>query len=86
MIKKTVKAKAPAKTAPAVFVAPAEHKTLSRGSEGPEVANLQRALGIDPVTGSYDFWTVVAVKEWQKASGFPATGVADPDTLAKLLG
>lgn len=86
MIKKTMKAKAPAKVGPVVDVTPAHTKVLSRGSEGPEVANLQRALCIDPVTGSYGFWTVMAVKEWQKANGLPATGVADLDTLAKLLG
>lgn len=71
--------------APAPAAAPAT-ETLRRGSSGPTVEALQKALGVSPVDGQYGFWTVAAVKTWQEANGLVADGVAGPKTLAKLLG
>lgn len=62
------------------------HSTLRRGSTGPKVEALQKALNVSPADGVYGFWTVAAVKSWQEANGLEPDGVAGPKTLAKLLG
>jgi len=71
--------------APAPAAAPAT-ETLRRGSTGPTVEAVQKALGVSPVDGQYGFWTVAAVRAWQQTNGLEADGVAGPKTLAKLLG
>lgn len=58
---------------------------LKIGSRGEEVANMQRALGIE-ADGSFGPGTRRTVKEWQAANGLKADGVAGPSTLGKLYG
>lgn len=74
----------PNQAAPAA--APATYGAMRRGSTGPAVEALQKALGVSPADGVYGFWTVAAVKAWQEKNGLEADGVAGPKTLAKLLG
>lgn len=49
-------------------------RDLRQGSQGPDVAQLQRAVG-RPDSGSFDASTTSAVKTWQAKNGFPADGV-----------
>lgn len=65
--------------------APATTTTLRRGDKGPQVVNMQRALGI-AADGDFGPGTETALKRWQAANGLTADGVAGPKTLAKLLG
>lgn len=65
--------------------APATTTTLRRGDKGPQVVNMQRALGIS-ADGDFGPGTETALKRWQAANGLTADGVAGPKTLAKLLG
>lgn len=78
---------APAATATPVkevASAPASN-VLKRGSSGPEVVKLQKALGIK-ADGSFGPGTENALKQWQTGSGLAATGVADAATLKKITG
>lgn len=56
---------------------------LKRGSSGPDVAALQKQLGI-PADGDYGPRTEAAVKAFQARSGLVADGEAGPATLAAL--
>lgn len=58
-------------------------QTLQKGSKGPEVAKLQKALKI-PADGDFGLGTKIAVVNFQKRNGLTADGVAGPDTLNKL--
>lgn len=60
--------------------------TLKRGSQGPEVARLQRELKLSPADGVFGPGTEGALKKWQAANGLKPDGVAGPSTLAKLYG
>jgi putative chitinase len=64
--------------------APASN-VLKRGSTGPDVVKLQKALGVT-ADGSFGAGTETALKQWQAGSGMTATGVADPATLKKIAG
>lgn len=59
--------------------------TLSLGSQGSEVAELQQMLGLD-VNGIFGPDTEAALKQYQSTKGLPATGVTDVATWAALLG
>lgn len=59
--------------------------TLSKGSTGPAVSELQEHLDIH-VDGLFGSDTEQAVKAFQLANGIPSTGVADTRTWAELLG
>lgn len=60
-------------------------ETLRRGSNGPSVVQLQKALGVT-ADGSFGPGTESALKAWQAKNGLTADGVAGPKTLSKLLG
>ena len=57
--------------------------TLRVGSKGPEVVELQKALGI-PADGQFGPGTATALKKWQSTNKLAADGVAGPKTLRKL--
>jgi len=57
--------------------------TLMRGSKGPEVEKLQRALGVN-VDGIFGIGTSAALKNFQRKNGLAVDGVAGPSTLSKL--
>lgn len=59
--------------------------TLRRGSQGPAVRDIQRALKID-VDGDYGPKTESAVRAFQKSNGLVVDGIAGPVTLSLLLG
>jgi putative chitinase len=59
-------------------------ETLKRGSSGPSVAALQKALGVTS-DGSFGPGTEKALKDWQSKNGLTPDGIAGPQTLAKLL-
>ena len=67
-----------------VAAAPAS-SVLKRGSSGPDVVKLQKALGVK-ADGSFGPGTETALKQWQTGSGLAATGVADAATLKKITG
>src|SRR3954451_9321252 len=64
-------------------VAPAAAQTLRRGSEGTDVATVQRALGI-PADGVFGPQTRHAVRAFQAAHGLEVDGIVGPVTLAAL--
>lgn len=57
--------------------------TLSVGDRGDDVADMQRALGLNG-DGIFGPGTKRSVKEFQQANGLTADGVAGPMTLTKL--
>jgi len=59
--------------------------TLQRGSRGPEVHAMQRALGL-VADGDFGPGTERALMGWQQRNGMTADGVAGPATLQRLLG
>ena len=56
---------------------------LKRGSKGPQVVSLQRALGI-PADGIFGRQTARAVRRFQRSRGLAVDGVAGPATLSAL--
>lgn len=56
---------------------------LRRGSRGPAVGKLQKALGIKD-DGIFGIGTAAALKNFQRANGLTPDGVAGPNTYAKL--
>lgn len=56
---------------------------LKKGSRGPEVAKLQKALRVN-ADGIFGIGTAAALKNWQRANGLRPDGIAGPNTLAKL--
>lgn len=78
------------KIAMALDIFPHERKNISAGDQGLEVYAVQAMLRVLadifqnlsrlPVTGLYDSKTENAVREFQKISGQPETGVTDPHT------
>lgn len=56
---------------------------LKKGSRGPEVAKLQKALGVS-ADGIFGIGTAATLKNWQRANGLTPDGVAGPSTYAKL--
>jgi putative chitinase len=57
--------------------------TLRRGSTGPDVARLQKALKIKS-DGIFGASTENALIQWQRSVGLTANGIADPQTLSRL--
>jgi peptidoglycan hydrolase-like protein with peptidoglycan-binding domain len=58
--------------------------TLSLGSTGAAVKDLQRKLRVSPTTGYYGTETKRAVKRYQASHGLTADGIAGPATLSRL--
>lgn len=58
--------------------------TLKIGSRGPEVAKLQRALGLKD-DGVFGAATDASVRDFQRRAGLAHDGIAGPQTLAKLF-
>ncbi|MEA2411922.1 MAG: resuscitation-promoting factor RpfB [Thermoleophilaceae bacterium] len=67
-----------------VSVAMASSKSLSLGSTGSAVKQLQRKLHVQPVSGYFGSETQHAVRAFQKHHGLKADGVAGPATLRAL--
>jgi peptidoglycan hydrolase-like protein with peptidoglycan-binding domain len=65
------------------FAATGSSQTLSLGSNGPAVKELQRKLHVQP-TGYYGNETRTAVKHFQKRHRLKADGIAGPATLRAL--
>ena len=63
--------------------ASASSSVLKKGSRGPRVRKLQRALGI-PADGIFGPGTKRAVKRYQRRHGLIADGIAGPQTLRSL--
>ena len=64
------------------------YKTLSKGSKGTAVVELQESLYklgyLSEITGEYDNATVEAVKNFQRRNNLSVTGKADSDTQRNL--
>jgi peptidoglycan hydrolase-like protein with peptidoglycan-binding domain len=58
--------------------------TLSLGSTGAAVKDLQRKLRVSPTTGYYGSETKRAVKRYQASHGLTPDGIAGPATLSRL--
>jgi peptidoglycan hydrolase-like protein with peptidoglycan-binding domain len=58
--------------------------TLSLGSRGQAVSDVQRALGVEP-TGYFGSVTVRRVREFQSNNGLRVDGVVGPETRSALL-
>lgn len=71
----------PVAGAPAAIKKP----TLRLGSKGPDVAYLQRLLGMKEQGGTFNAETRNTVIEFQKARGLVADGVVGPYTWSALL-
>src|SRR4051812_39835109 len=56
---------------------------LQRGTSGPAVAALQRALGVSP-TGTFGPATARAVRSFQRSHGLAVDGIVGPQTGAAL--
>jgi Transglycosylase-like domain/Putative peptidoglycan binding domain len=67
-----------------ISVASGSSNTLSLGSQGSAVKQLQRKLHVKPVSGYFGNETRTAVKRFQRSHGLKADGVAGPATLRKL--
>lgn len=65
-------------------------KTLSYGSTGSEVSNLQNLLNSNgyslSVDGIFGDKTLAALKDWQKKYGYTVDGLAGPNTISRLGG
>jgi hypothetical protein len=59
-------------------------KSLSLGSTGAAVKQLQRKLHVKPVSGYFGTETQGAVKRFQRSHGLKADGIAGPATLHAL--
>lgn len=59
--------------------------TLRKGSKGPDVVRMQKALKLN-ADGDFGAGTEAAVKKWQAANGLPQDGIMGPKSLAKLYG
>lgn len=57
--------------------------TLRVGSRGPEVVDLQKALGVS-ADGIFGPGTAKALREWQRKNRLAVDGIAGPKTLRKL--
>lgn len=64
-------------------------RLLSRGSNGPEVTELQKRLvqlgyPISPLNGNYGSKTQAAVRKFQQDHGLKVDGLAGPETITEL--
>lgn len=79
---------APVSAPPAKPVKPTAPKnatrTLTKGMQGPDVARMQEAIGVNP-DGIFGLATVSAVKKWQRENGLVADGIVGPSTQAKMF-
>ena len=73
----------PARTSP---LSPYLNVVLRRGSTGPAVKALQKAIGKLTVDGSFGPATEARVKEYQKAKGLTVNGVVDSKVWAAADG
>jgi hypothetical protein len=74
---------APASAAKPVANKPAVFKPITTGASGSGVKTIQALLGVK-ADGSFGPGTAKAVKDFQKKSGLPATGIVDQATLRAL--
>lgn len=58
--------------------------TLRRGAKGPEVEEIQRAVGASKVDGTFGPATEAAVRRFQRARGLVGDGIVGPKTWALL--
>jgi hypothetical protein len=79
VVTKSTPAVKPIDNKPAVF------KPIASGANGSGVKTIQTLLGIK-ADGSFGPGTAKAVKEFQKKSGLPTTGIVDQATLKALKG
>lgn len=72
----------PAPATPAIVTAeaPTGHRTLRAGMSGPDVAELQRAVGSIGEDGTFGPGTTGALIAWQLEHGLLADGIAGPAT------
>lgn len=63
---------------------PGGHATVRRGSTGPDVALVQRYLGL-PADGIFGPATETAVKRYQNWQGLTADGIVGPRTWQRIL-
>lgn len=75
----------PAEAAAVFAAAPRSVPAMRRGSSGPFVAVVQRALGIT-ADGVFGPKTEAAVREWQRARRLDADGVVGPATWSAMTG
>jgi hypothetical protein len=59
--------------------------TLSLGSRGRAVSEVQKALGVNP-TGYYDYTTVQVVQQFQQRNNLLVDGIVGPQTRSALFG
>lgn len=59
-----------------------QRRTLLIGMSGPDVAELQRALGVEPASGLFRARTHASVMELQRRHGLVVDGVVGPKTWA----
>jgi hypothetical protein len=84
LLSKVGSSDSPAKAAtPVVKAAPAEFKPLKVGSKGQGVKNVQALLKIK-ADGDFGSGTANAVKEFQKKTKLPVTGIVDKATFTAL--
>lgn len=60
-------------------------RTLKHGSDGDDVALLQRFLGVRPDDGVFGPVTEAAVRKYQQMRGLEVDGIAGPLTLAPIM-
>lgn len=58
--------------------------TLRLGSSGSDVSQWQRAIGFQPVDGSFGPLTEVATRNWQQSHGLTADGIVGPKSWASV--
>lgn len=59
---------------------------LKKGSKGQAVAELQKALGVDPADGDFGPKTHEAVRAFQRSNGLNDDGVVGKDTAGAMAG
>ena len=62
------------------------NQTVSKGSRGPLVTEVQEKLCIEPADGIFGPGTERSIKAWQSSNGLVADGIVGPKTIKKLLG
>ncbi|WP_018687033.1 peptidoglycan-binding protein [Actinokineospora enzanensis] len=64
--------------------APTGRPTLQRGSQGPDVALVQRYLAVTPADGIYGAVTEAAVRRYQTGQRLAPDGIVGPATWARI--
>lgn len=61
------------------------NRLLKAGSRGAEVLEIQKILGVKPLSGVFGPTTKTAVLKYQKEHGLTADGIVGPKTYAQML-